>query len=181
MAAGSITVCDGGTPAMVLVTAGAPLALGSEVVTELPPLRATDWRIGVWRSYLRTHGEMVRRLEADLMAAANMPLGWYDVLLQLAEATDHRLRMAELADRVLLSRSGLTRLVDRLAAEGLVTREPFPGDARGLYTVLTDEGLTRLRAAAPIHLAGIRTYWLSKFSDDELTELSRLFARLEDE
>ena len=78
-----------------------------------------------------------------------MPLGWYDVLLQLAEAPDHRLRMAELAERVLLSRSGLTRLVDRLAAEGLVTREPFPGDARGLYTVLTDAGLARLRAAAP--------------------------------
>jgi len=184
MAAGSITIGDDGTPAMVLLTFRRPLALGSQGVTELPalpPLRATDWRIGVWRSYLRTHGEMVRRLEADLMAGANMPLGWYDVLLQLAEATDHRLRMAELADRVLLSRSGLTRLVDRLASEGLVTREPFPGDARGLYTVLTCAGLARLRAAAPIHLAGIRTYWLSKFSDDELTELSRLFARLEDE
>src|ERR1700760_2582165 len=117
---------------------------------------------------------MVRRLERDLLAGADMPLGWYDVLLQLAEAFDHRLRMADLADRVLLSRSGLTRLVDRLAAEGLVAREPFPGDARGLYTVLPDAGLARLRAAAPIHLAGIREYWLSKFSDEELTELGRL-------
>jgi DNA-binding MarR family transcriptional regulator len=180
-AAGSITVGDDGTRPMVLVTPSRAVALGSEGVTELPPLRATDWRIGVWRSYLRTHGEMVRRLESDLVAGANMALGWYDVLLQLAEADGHRLRMAELADRVLLSRSGLTRLVDRLAAEGLVTREPFPGDARGLYTVLTAEGLARLRAAAPIHLAGIRRYWLSKFTDDELTELGRLFARLEDE
>jgi DNA-binding MarR family transcriptional regulator len=150
-------------------------------VTELPPLRASDWRIGVWRSYLRTHGEMVRRLERDLAAEANMPLGWYDVLLQLAEAPGHRLRMAELADQVLLSRSGLTRLVDRLVAEGLVRREPFPGDARGLYTVLTEAGRTRLREAAPVHLAGIQRYWLSKFSDDELTELGRLFARLEEE
>jgi DNA-binding MarR family transcriptional regulator len=150
-------------------------------VTELPPLRADDWRIGIWRSYLRSHGEMVRRLGHDLSVEANMPLGWYDVLLQLAEADGHRLRMAELADLVLLSRSGLTRLVDRLVAEGLVTREPFPGDARGLYTVLTDAGMARLRAAAPIHLAGIRRYWLSKFSDAELTELGRLFARLDDE
>ena len=88
---------------------------------------------------------MVRRLERDLLAEAELPLGWYDVLLQLAEAPERRLRMAELADRVLLSRSGLTRLVDRLAAEGLVTREPFPDDARGPYTVLTDAGLDRLR------------------------------------
>jgi DNA-binding MarR family transcriptional regulator len=150
-------------------------------VTELSPLRANDWRIGVWRAYLRTHGEMVRRLERDLVDATGMPLGWYDVLLQLAEAPDHRLRMAELAERVLLSRSGLTRLVDRLAAEGLVTRAPFPGDGRGLYTVLTDAGLARLREAVPVHLAGIQQYWLSKFSDDELTELAALFARLEDE
>jgi DNA-binding MarR family transcriptional regulator len=150
-------------------------------VTDARPLRADDWRVGVWRSYLRTHGEMVGRLERDLLAEANMPLGWYDVLLQLAEAPDHRLRMAELADRVLLSRSGLTRLVDRLTTEGLVTREPFPGDARGLYTVLTESGLARLRLAAPVHLAGIRRYWLSKFTDDELTELGRLFGRLSEQ
>jgi DNA-binding MarR family transcriptional regulator len=150
-------------------------------VTELSPLRASDWRIGVWRSYLRTHAEMVRRLERDLIDEVGLPLGWYDVLLQLAEAPEHRLRMAELAQRVLLSRSGLTRLVDRLEAEGLVTRAPFPGDGRGLYTVLTDAGFARLRAAAPVHLAGIQRYWLSKFSDDELTELAELFGRLEDE
>src|SRR6201994_4947605 len=124
---------------------------------------------------------MVRRLERDLLAGADMPLGWYDVLLQLAEAPDHRLRMADLAERVLLSRSGLTRLVDRLTAEGLVTRAPFPGDARGLYTVLTDAGLRGVRAAAPVHLAGVQQYWLSKFTDAELTELGTLFARFEGE
>jgi DNA-binding MarR family transcriptional regulator len=150
-------------------------------VSDPPPLRASDWRLGVWRAYLRTHGEMVRRLERDLLAEANMSLGWYDVLLQLAEAPDHRLRMADLADRVLLSRSGLTRLVDRLAAEGLVTRAPYPGDARGLYTVLTEAGLRRLRQAAPIHLAGIQRYWMSRFSDDEQRRLGELFARLDTE
>jgi DNA-binding MarR family transcriptional regulator len=150
-------------------------------VTEVPPLRASDWRVGVWRAYLRTHAEMVRHLERDLLEAVALPLGSYDVLLQLAEAPDHQLRMAELADRVLLSRSGLTRLVDRLVAEGLVTRVPFPGDARGLYTLLTEAGLARLRQAAPVHLAGIREYWLSKFSDEELRVLGELFARLENE
>jgi DNA-binding MarR family transcriptional regulator len=108
-----------------------------------------------------------------------MPLSWYDVLLQLAEAPDRRLRMAELADRVLLSRSGLTRLVDRLVREGLVVRKPYPGDARGMWTVLTDAGLRRLRQAAPIHLAGIQEYWISHFSDEELRTLGALLARVE--
>ena len=108
-----------------------------------------------------------------------MPLAWYDLLLQLAEAPERRLRMADLADRVLLSRSGLTRLVDRLQAEGLVAREPYPGDARGTYTVLTAEGLDRMRAAAPVHLAGVEEYWLSKLDDDSLRELQRLLDRLE--
>ena len=100
-----------------------------------------------------------------------MPLGWYDVLLQLVEAPGHRLRMAELADLVLLSRSGLTRLVDRLQAEGLVRREPSKDDARGTYTVLTEAGLGRLRGAAPVHLAGVRRHWLEHFTDDELRTL----------
>jgi DNA-binding MarR family transcriptional regulator len=86
--------------------------------------------------------------------------------------------MAELADRVLLSRSGLTRLIDRLQAEGLVRREPSPDDARGTFTVLTDAGMSRLRGAAPVHLAGISRHWLALFSDDELRELGQLLARL---
>jgi DNA-binding MarR family transcriptional regulator len=143
------------------------------------PLRAGDWRLDVWREFLRAHSGTVRRLERDLSARTDLPLSWYDVLLQLAEAPDRRLRMAELADRVLLSRSGLTRLVDRLQFDGLVTREPFPGDARGTYTVLTDAGLGRLRAAAPVHLAGIREYWLSHFSDTELRQLGEMLARVD--
>jgi DNA-binding MarR family transcriptional regulator len=143
------------------------------------PLRATDWRLAIWRSFLAAHTGTVRKLERDLTDQADLPLSWYDVLLQLAEAPQRRLRMAELADRVLLSRSGLTRLVDRLQSAGLVTRAPYPGDARGMYTVLTDAGLDRLRSAAPIHLTGIRDYWLSHFSDDELRELGGLLSRVD--
>jgi DNA-binding MarR family transcriptional regulator len=120
----------------------------------------------------------MRQLERELAADAGMPLGWYDVLLHLAEAPTGRLRMAELADHVLLSRSGLTRLVDRLQAEGLVRREPSENDARGTYTVLTEEGRGRLRAAAPVHLAGVERNWLGHFSDEELKALDGLLGRL---
>jgi DNA-binding MarR family transcriptional regulator len=140
--------------------------------------QASDWRLGVWRTFLRTHAGVMRELERELVAATGMPLGWYDVLLQLAEAPERRLRMAELADRVLLSRSGLTRLIDRLQAEGLVRREPSPDDARGTYTVLTRQGMQRLRTAAPVHLAGISRHWLAYFTDDELRLLADLLGRV---
>jgi DNA-binding MarR family transcriptional regulator len=154
-------------------------------VTSTPPAaeqpvtpRPSDWRIGIWRSYLRSHAAVTRDLERELLAGTGMALGWYDVLLQLAEAPQRRLRMAELADRVLLSRSGLTRLIDRLQAEGLVRREPSPDDARGTFTVLTPEGLDRLRRAAPVHLAGVRDHFLAHFSDDEIRVLGGLLGRL---
>jgi DNA-binding MarR family transcriptional regulator len=154
-------------------------------VTAEPPLtepavtlRASDWRIGSWRSFLRAHATIMRELEREMLAATGLPLAWYDVLLQLAEAPGRRLRMAELADRVLLSRSGLTRLIDRLQAEGLVRREPSPDDARGTYTVLTSAGFDRLRTAAPVHLGGIRDHWLAHFSDDELRVLGGWLGRL---
>jgi DNA-binding MarR family transcriptional regulator len=143
-----------------------------------PPLKPSDWRLAVWRSFLLAHASTIRRLERDLAEHSDLPLTWYDVLLQLAEAPERRLRMAELADLVLLSRSGLTRLVDRLQDEGLVTREPYPGDARGTYTVLTAAGLTRLRAAAPVHLNGISRYWLSRYTEAELVQLGELLERI---
>lgn len=154
----------------------------SEPYPTVPPAtpRASDWRVGVWRTFLRAHARAIRELERELMAETGMPLGWYDVLLQLAEASDRRLRMAELADRVLLSRSGLTRLIDRLQAEGLVRREPSPDDARGTFTVLTADGFARLRGAAPVHLGGIRKHWLVHFSDEELGDLDVLLRRVAD-
>lgn len=154
-------------------------------MTSLPPAaepgatpRPADWRVGVWRTFLNAHAHVMGQLEQELDSAVGLPLSWYDVLLQLAEAPLRRLRMAELADRVLLSRSGLTRLIDRLQAEGLVRREPSPDDARGMYTVLTRAGLQRLREAAPIHLAGVRRHWLSRFTDDELRTLGALLGRV---
>jgi DNA-binding MarR family transcriptional regulator len=141
---------------------------------------ASDWRLGVWRSFLRAHAGLVRELERELAVEAGLPLSWYDVLLQLAEAPGRRLRMADLAERVLLSRSGLTRLVDRLEAERLVRRERSRDDARGTFTVLTIDGLDRLRTAAPIHLAGIQRHFLSRFDDEELRSLAASLGRLAD-
>jgi DNA-binding MarR family transcriptional regulator len=147
-------------------------------MTPRSPLSPRDWRLQVWRSFLVAHAQVVAALERDLTDRAALPLAWYDVLVQLVEAPDRRLRMAELADRVLLSRSGLTRLVDRLQREGLVVREPVPGDARGLYTVLTAAGFVRIRDATPVHLSGVDEYWVSKFNDDELVELKALLDRV---
>ncbi len=100
----------------------------------------TSAELAAWRGFLRAHATVVRALEGDLQAEHDLPLASYDVLVQLSEAPDRRLRMTELADRVLLSRSGLTRLADRLEREGLLTREPCPSDARGTLAVLTEAG-----------------------------------------
>jgi DNA-binding MarR family transcriptional regulator len=142
------------------------------------PPKLSDHELAVWRTFLRVHASVTRRLERDLLAERDLPLASYDVLVQLIEAPDGRLRMTDLADRVLLSRSGLTRLVDRLASDGLVVRESCPSDARGTFTVITEAGRARLRAAAPTHLRGIREYVVSRLSSAELDTLGAVLRNL---
>jgi DNA-binding MarR family transcriptional regulator len=134
-------------------------------------VRLSKDQLGSWRAFLRAHAEVTRRLEADLLAECQLPLAWYDVLVQLVEAPGHRLRMTDLAGEVLISRSGLTRLVDRLVAEGLVRREPALDDARGTFAVMTDAGYDRLRSATPTHLRGISTYVIDRVAPDQLGAL----------
>lgn len=129
--------------------------------------------------FLRVHAAVLRRLEAELIAEHALPLSYYDVLLQLSEAQGRRLRMNDLAERVLLSRSGLTRLVDRMTRDGLVERQACPRDKRGMFAVLTDCGYARLRHAAPTHLRGIVAHMTGKLSDAELSALGRVLARLD--
>jgi DNA-binding MarR family transcriptional regulator len=148
---------------------------------EVQSAQLTPEQLTAWRLFLRAHARILRRLEADLLREHHLPLASYDVLVQLVEAPERRLRMTELADRVLLSRSGLTRLVDRLEREGVVVREACAEDARGMFAVLTDAGYERLRAAAPTHLRGVQEYAVGRLSGDELTVLGRLLARLADE
>ncbi len=134
-----------------------------------------------WRTFLRAHATVVRRLEAELVAEHDLPLASYDVLVQLSEAPDRRLRMTELADRVLLSRSGLTRLADRLERDGLLERRACPDDARGTLAVLTSAGLDRLRAAWPTHLRGVAEHVTGRMSAAELGRLTELLGKLLDE
>jgi DNA-binding MarR family transcriptional regulator len=142
--------------------------------------RVTPEQLEVWRVFLRVHSLIIRRLESDLMDRHGLPIAWYDVLARLVEADDHRLRMSDLAERVMLSPSGLTRLVDRMVDAGLLSREPSERDARGFYAVLTEHGFETLRSATGTHLRGIRDHVLSRFTDSELRQISAYLARLQD-
>jgi DNA-binding MarR family transcriptional regulator len=144
------------------------------------PITRHDPRLQAWAAFLRTHARVVRALERELQAEQAMALTDYDVLVQLAGSERHRLRMSELADRLLLSRSGVTRLVDRLEADGLVERMTCDDDRRGQWASLTDAGYKRLRRASPTHLRGVAEHFLDRLSNDELAALERLFTRLDE-
>lgn len=134
--------------------------------------------LAVWRMLQRAQVRITRHLEAELLLAHDLPLASYDVLLQLAESTGRRLRMNDLADRVLLSRSGLTRLIDRLQRDGLVEREACESDARGLFAVLTDAGVDRLAEATPTYLRGIRTQFLDSLDTTDIDRCKTMLAKL---
>lgn len=138
----------------------------------------TGRELAAWRGLLRVHAALVRDLDRQLEEAHGLSLSSYEVLLILESATGGRLRMAELADSVLLSRSGVTRLVDRLESDGLIERVACPTDRRGLLAVLTDEGARRLRRARPTHLAGVRESYLSKLAPEELDVLAGCWERV---
>jgi DNA-binding MarR family transcriptional regulator len=138
----------------------------------------TPTELGAWRGLLRVHAALVRELDAELLAKNDLPLSSYDVLIYLGAAPGKRLRMAELADSVLLSRSGVTRLVDRLEREGLIVRDACTSDGRGLYAVLTEKGEEVLARARPTHLAGVRERFLRHFSEEELRTLATFWERV---
>jgi DNA-binding MarR family transcriptional regulator len=131
-----------------------------------------------WRAYLRGHATVTRALETELLAGQRLSLAAYDVLVQLAEAPEHRLRMTELADAVLLSRSGVTRLVDRLERAGLVARSRVAEDGRGVAATITDAGLDRLRGASRTHLEGVVRHFVRRLDDTDLAELRRISHKL---
>ena len=134
--------------------------------------------LAAWRGMLRTHAELTRALDAELAREHDLPLSSYEVLLFLADSESGRMRMSELADSVLLSRSGLTRLVDRLERQGLLRRERCESDARGLFAEITPEGRELFDAARVTHLDGVRKLFLSRYSRDELKMLAALWAKL---
>jgi DNA-binding MarR family transcriptional regulator len=134
--------------------------------------------LDVWRSFLRAHAHLTRVLENELLAAQRLSLASYDVLVQLAEAPGRRLRMTELADAVLLSRSGVTRLVDRLEKGGLVARGRVDSDGRGVVAVLTQSGYERLKAATGTHLSGVARHFAEPLTVADLAAFGRTCERL---
>ncbi|MCP2336523.1 MarR family winged helix-turn-helix transcriptional regulator [Actinomadura rupiterrae] len=140
--------------------------------------QVTAAELTVWRTMLRAQVKISRRLQADLLADHDLALGSYDVLMHLGEAPDGRLRMNDLADRVLLSRSGLTRLVDRLQRDGLVCRQSCSSDARGLFAALTPSGRARLAEATPTYQRGVREYVLSRLDENDLRVFGAILNRL---
>jgi len=137
-------------------------------------------RLAVWREFLETHAVVVGVLEAELDAERDLPLVWYDVLVSLAEAPDRQLRMQDLAARVLFSRSGLTRLLDRMVAAGLVRRERCDDDRRGTFAVLTAAGARRLKEASGVHLRGVREHFDRHLTDTDVRALHHALRKVLD-
>jgi len=136
-------------------------------------LSPQDPRIEPWRDFLQAHARVTRRLDEELRAEHDLSLAEYDALLSIAEAPDRRIRMRQLADRVILSKSGVTRLIDRLVLDGLVQRDACLSDARGAEAVLTPAGLDRLRRASRTHLRGIDEHFISVVDDADLSVIQR--------
>lgn len=140
-----------------------------------------DSVLQAWRAFLNAHARAIRRIEVDLAEAGLPPLGWYDVLWALYRAPERRLRINQLAEEVVLSRTGMVRLVDRIERAGMLRREPVPDDRRGAYAVLTAEGADLLRRMWPVYERGIEKLFAQPVGADADTlraALDRVAAEL---
>jgi DNA-binding MarR family transcriptional regulator len=137
----------------------------------------SEAQLAAWRGLLRVHAALVKALDAELVDEHDLPLSSYEVLITLQASPGRRCRMAELAHRVLLSRSGMTRLVDRLEREGLLVRDTCSSDGRGCFAVLTEAGAAVVARARPTHLEGVRRRFLCHFDGDELEQMAHFWRR----
>jgi len=142
------------------------------------PARPTADHVAAWRALLTVHADLTERIDGALREAGVIPLRWYDALLCLYEAPGRRLRLADMARAALLSRSGLSRLVDRLEAAGLLTREPVADDARGAYALLTPDGLQELRRCWRVYGRQIDTLIGRRVTATEARAIADLLRRL---
>jgi len=140
------------------------------------PAAAAPDRLDVWRRFVEAHAVVVGALEATLVDARALPLAWFDVLVALDAAPGRRLRMQDLADRVWFTRSGLTRLIDRMTDAGLVTRERCTDDRRGTWAVLTPAGRERLVDAHGLYLRGVHEHFTRHLDDADAAALDRILA-----
>jgi DNA-binding MarR family transcriptional regulator len=148
----------------------------ASISNETKPLAERELR--AWRGLLRTHAMLVKRLDAELEAEHGLALTSYEVLLHLNHSDGGKMRMCDVAESVLLSRSGLTRLVDRLERDGLVTRCGDDHDGRSRHAVLTEAGYGKLVEAQRTHLAGVRETFLARLTSEEREQLAAAWGRL---
>jgi DNA-binding MarR family transcriptional regulator len=134
--------------------------------------------LDAWRSYLQSHASIVRMLDAELVAEHRMTTRDYEVLLYLAQAPEWKLPMSALAERTMLTRSGITRLIDGLVESALIERVSCESDARVSYAHLTDDGYEKLRRAGCAHVRSINRLFLEHFTPDEVEQLAGLLSRL---
>jgi DNA-binding MarR family transcriptional regulator len=141
-------------------------------------VRLTETELAAWRGMLEAHAQVTQQLDAQMRAEHGLSVSAYEVLMFLADAPAHRMRMSEIADRVLLSRSGCTRLVDRLVELGYVIRCADAVDGRGLYAELTESGLAKAQAARLTHLDGVRRFFLDRLTAIDQIALGDIWTRL---
>jgi DNA-binding MarR family transcriptional regulator len=136
-----------------------------------------DQQFEAWKAFLRAQAELISTLDRELQAERGLPITFFDVLIQLSQAGG-RLRMSELADAVLLSRSGVTRLVDRMVRDGLVRREACPTDRRSMYATLTAKGKRALAQARPVHIRGVAEHFGRHLSEEEAKTVAAALGRM---
>ena len=139
----------------------------------------SDQALSAWVGLLRGHAALTRALNAELVADHGLTLNDYEVLLRLSRAPERKMRRVDLAEQVLLTASGITRLLDGLQASGYVDKAACSSDARVTYAVLTDSGHEKLRSAADLHVAGIHAKFAERYSDAEMATLAELLSRLD--
>jgi DNA-binding MarR family transcriptional regulator len=154
------------------------MATTTEIRSSASDAALDERELRAWRGMLRVHASLTKALDAQLEAAHGLPLSSYEVLMYLADAPEEKMRMSELASSVILSRSGLTRLVDRLEREGLLERQSCPSDARGAFAKLTPAGRAKLHAARSTHLDGVRALFLHRLSATELDALAETWEKV---
>jgi DNA-binding MarR family transcriptional regulator len=155
--------------------------MAAATAVEIAPSDQESLTLGelrAWRGLLRAHACLAKRIDAEMDRTHGLPMTSYEVLHRLEEASEGRMRMCDLAEQAQLSRSGLTRLVDRLARDGLLERCSCTHDARGAYACLTDVGRDRLQEARVTHLAALRAAFFSRFSEEELSLLADMWERI---
>lgn len=145
------------------------------------PKELEEKQIDTWGKMLRIHSNSTVQIELALAKENLIPLTWYDVLLVLSKAEGERLRLSDIATRVVLTRSGLSRRISNLEKKGLIRRETCEHDRRGAYAVLTSKGKNELKAAWPVYKSGIIENFLNVLTKSDIANLDRIFSKILEE